>query len=142
MWLAALLRYPGFVWTSPFPRCFQRMRTVSGVPGAVKLFMRSRRMPLVRESLRHDADLDLCILPVEVPDHDALTQELDVEQVNAIGSSEPAMSSWLPRGFVDDIRTISSSWPGRTACRHVAPHFASAGRDRGPSGPWHFIAAV
>ena len=101
MWLAALLRYPGFVWTSPFPRCFQRMRTVSGVPGAVKLFMRSRRMPLVRESLRHAADLDLCILPVEVSGHDALSQKLEASHFGLDATSTVISGPFLPVGPVE-----------------------------------------
>lgn len=41
------------------------------------------------------------------------------------------MPSWLSRQVIGDSRTIFPSLPARTACRHAALHFASAGRGHG-----------
>ena len=77
-----------------------------------------------------DADLGLCILPVEVSGHDALTQEPDA------GSSDRRDNSPLDcclilltsrPDFVGGIRTISSSCPGRNVCRRAGPRCVTEG---------------
>lgn len=55
-------------------------------------------MPLVRESLRHDADLKLCILPVEVFRHDALSQKLEASHFGLHPTSSVISGQFLPVG--------------------------------------------
>ena len=96
---------------------------------AEQRFMTERSNAIGPRETAKDADVDFGHLAIWISRNDTIAKQLEVEQVNATGSSDPARSSGPRCDFGHDSLTTASTAPDQGAVWRAVFRYARSRRD-------------